>query len=123
MTHDEMLALADDAERLAEAATPGPWEPGGPYPSVSVIYQVDAGTPGPYAEPPMWEPVCKIHDGSPDWQKPPLAAVNDAEFIAVSRTLVPQLTAALREAVAECERLRGELTQQAAGLPPGCQCD
>lgn len=61
----------------------------------------------------MYEPICSLHQAADFDKAPPTVSVNDAEFIARSRTLVPQLTAALREAAGEIERLRikaGELT-------------
>lgn len=39
---------------------PGPWERGGPYPAVSVIYESDPGCGYPEPEPPIYEAVAMI---------------------------------------------------------------
>lgn len=79
--------------------TPGPWEVGGPYPSVTVITMVDAGRDWPEPEPPQYEPVCYVHDGAPTYDKPPPpVALANARLIAAA----PDLLAA-------CIRLRDVL--------------
>ncbi len=71
--------------------TPGPWEVGGPYPSVSVIYCVDPGCGGPDAEPPFYEPICILGEPDAAHREQCLA---DASLIAAA----PDLLAALEHA-------------------------
>lgn len=87
MTPDELKQLCDKAERLANAATPGPWE--------------RIGTS-----------ICDWGDGTGTYSMEFLPNLfserqtDDAEFIAHARTAVPQLIAAVRELQAENEALR-----------------
>lgn len=57
--------------------TKGPWEVGGPYPGVSVIFMADAGYGGPDggAEPPRYEAIC-IVDGRTEGEQSPEALAN-----------------------------------------------
>jgi hypothetical protein len=92
MSEDEMLKLADEAERIASGATPGPWHIG-PY------YKCDVHSPHQrdgrdYV----------VHGNT--WSAVDRA---DAPFIAASRTLVPLLASALRQAVTENRELRQRL--------------
>lgn len=87
--------------RLAEAATPGDWEVGGPWPSVTVIVCVDGGSSGPDAEPPMYEPVAYLHQAVDYKKPPPPQAEADAAHIADARTALPE---ACRRLIA-CEPL------------------
>ena len=56
--------LAAVREAIARA-TPGPWQEGGPWPSISVIYQTAAGCAcGPDGgEPPEFDMVCSVWQG------------------------------------------------------------
>ena len=63
--------MSDLAQWIAAAretvgkATPGPWEEGGPWPSISVIRQIFAGSRcGPDGgEPPEYDMVCSVWQG------------------------------------------------------------
>lgn len=84
--------------------TPGPWIVGGPYPSVSVIRMVDAGSANPEnPEPPTYEPVAILHFGI-DGKAPPDQTKADAELIAAA----PDLLNALNEAVGLLRIFHGE---------------
>lgn len=89
MTSEELDAL----EALANAATPGPWDAG------TAFCCPDMGwVDGPNRMVcPVLEPAKRTHT----------LDANDAEFIARAREAVPALIAALREARAEVEMLRG----------------
>lgn len=86
MTPDEMLKLADEADKLAAEATPGPWHIG-PY------YKCDVHSPHQRVGRDF-----VVHGNT--WSAVDRA---DAPFIAASRTLVPQLAVALRDTVAKLQ--------------------
>lgn len=76
--------------------TPGPWEVGGPYPSVSVIVCIDAGCGWPNPEPSAYEAICILDqrtEGVPSEQ-----AVANAEFIVRACNAHEDLVAALKAA-------------------------
>ena len=97
----------DAIEARADAATDGPWvvkhEPAWEADNVQHPDVITVGAQ-------MWEgddepmTVCLV---STDYEDDPVDVLLDAEFIAHARTDVPALVAALREARAEVERLRG----------------
>ena len=91
MTPDEMLALADEAEALDEKATPGPWE--------WLLYPGVRDTREPILQAPH-DNVCDFGDSETYYPSNGNAPnTDDMMFIAESRSLVPRLAAALREAV------------------------
>jgi hypothetical protein len=74
---------------IVDSFTPGPWEVGGPYPSVTVIAMVDPGCGWPEPEPPQYEPICYVHDGAPGHDKPPPpVALANARLIAAAPDLL-----------------------------------
>ena len=88
--------LLTDLEALARRATALPWEPGGPYPSVSVIVCIDGGiASGPDAEPPAYDPVAWIYQAQPETYSdpPPEQAVADRNYIVAACNNVPRLVA------------------------------
>ncbi len=89
MTPDEMRALADEAEATAEGATPGPWVPG-TFPDT---VETDA----------LGVPFRTIAD---------LVEEVDVAFLIYSRSAVPQLAKALREAAEEIEQLRHQFARE-----------
>ena len=93
MMSEARMSREDEIKARLEKATKGPWEVGGPYPSLCVMVCVDSGSTHPeYAEPPHYEMVCKIYDSAPEylyecaWQ-----GKADADFIAHAREDVPYL--------------------------------
>lgn len=92
MTSAERLALADEAERRAEAATPGPW------------HRDDRGAFR--GEPDECTKGVGVVTASayPGQEGLVFASDADASFVAAARADVPALVAALREAEAERER-------------------
>jgi len=82
----EAMKLADEAEKLANAASEGPW----------TAHHMNALTSG-------WIVTC-FHKFGRAWK----VNEQDAAFIADARTRVPALCAALRELADENERLRLE---------------
>ena len=96
-------ARLDEIRRRCEAATPGPWLEGGPYPDCSVCIQTAPAISDPEAPgcgPAEWEPValiCPQRDALPC----PQAEANRA-FVAEARTDVPAL-------LAEVDALRAAL--------------
>jgi hypothetical protein len=93
MTPTPWLARLDELEALAEAATPGPWD----APSREAEYFADT--------------IIMLADTYENYQ-------NNCAFIAASRTAVPQLVAALREAMTALERVNAE-TQRGPLLTDG----
>ncbi len=92
MTDDELTTL----ERLAEAASPGPWE-------VSNAHGLCVSRPhGPHVRMMVVDLAPEVY--SPPWRGDPA----DAAFIAAARTALPAL-------IAECRRLRDDLSS-ARGL-------
>ena len=88
MTNDELLKLCEEAERLAGAATEGPWR----------VYHSESG------------PTIQVPSGwlallAWDYCGKGLPQKDNADFIAFSRTLVPRLAAALREMSAKNDGL------------------
>lgn len=61
----DLAARIASAREAAAKATPGPWEEGGPWPSISVIYQTDPGCSyGPDGgQPPEYDMVCSVWQG------------------------------------------------------------
>lgn len=52
------------AREAVAKATPGPWQEGGPWPSISVIYESEPGYYGPNGgEPPEYDAICSIWQG------------------------------------------------------------
>ncbi len=103
MTAPDPLALAEEAERLANAATPGPWVRASNAEEVILSRALpeweDDGTVA-------YETVATIADwGLTNWDA-------DATFIARARELVPALAAALRAAHEENARLREALEER-----------
>lgn len=96
----------DEARRLTEAATPGPWEACGDWAVTSPECNI-CGT----------QHLCSIHDGGRTSRRP---AIADAEFIAAARTLVPALISEieqLRELLAsygEPETTKADIRQEAS---------
>lgn len=74
-------------------ATPGPWEVGGPFPSVSVIHCVDGGAGFPNPEPPTYYAICIVHQAIEGEQ--PKQALVDARLIAAA----PELLEACKDAL------------------------
>lgn len=97
MTTDERLKLAAEAERLSAAATTGPW--------LNAGYDPKRGQEVVHGKHKF--PVCQVYGVALAFLKSGGGSMStDAAFIARSRTLVPALAAALREAEAEIERLK-----------------
>jgi hypothetical protein len=91
-----MLDL-DDWERLANTATPGPWEAG------TAMCCPDMGwVDGPKGK----GRVCPVHEAP---KRTHTLDANDAEFIAMARTAVPALIAEVRrlQSAAECDACGG----------------
>jgi hypothetical protein len=107
LTDEELQRLAE----LESKATPGPWELGGPFPTVTVITCVDVGRGWPDPEPPIYEPVAFTHQAI-DFDKPPPAnSVSDAEVIAAARNALPRLLAELtRRRTQQRDLTDGQLT-------------
>lgn len=106
-------------ERL-EKATDGPWEIGGPSPSVSVLVLVDGGHGFPEPEPPIWEPVCICHQ-SQDFKTIMPSAENDADFIAHARQDIPDLLDAFEEVIELIkDTLEGPPRSGISGEPMPC---
>jgi hypothetical protein len=98
-----------EQRKIIEAATrelpEAPWERGGPYPSVSVIAEIDPGSGWPDPTPPQCACVLMIHNCGDDFKTPPpQEALALANFIAASRTGYP-------DALDEVERLQGVLRE------------
>jgi hypothetical protein len=93
-----------EADReICEAALDGPWERGGPYPSVSVIVVVDPGSGWPDPTPAHCESIAMLHQ-SQEGTPPPVVIAN-ADFIAASRTRWP----IARQFAADAQALLTEL--------------
>ena len=92
---NETEKLIEEAERLSDAATPGPW--------CHNHYGVN-NWPGPDAPTRIME---LLHNQDDDGEQ----NYRDAEFIARARTMVPELAAAIRRAETE----RDEALKQSAG--------
>lgn len=81
--------MSADLKALCDAATPGPWEVGGPYPQVSVI-KVDHETYDASTNTADCYPVCIVTDKT---TRERCSDDPDAAFIAAARTAVPALLA------------------------------
>lgn len=93
----------DKAQRLCDAATPGPWHTFGP-PWFRDELGVLAGSPDPHTARFVADlsPMEALGDDAAHWAQNPA----DAEFIATARTLVPKLVAELRAYHKAIEALR-----------------
>lgn len=87
-------ALVARLRELLEKATPGPWEHGGPHPWVTVIVMTAPAYSGPDPEPPCYEPIAILHQGTTENPQ----ADADAELIVALRTHAPALLDALDQA-------------------------
>lgn len=96
MTPEEIAEI----ERLANAATPGPWE--SPTDGHAVIVE---GSRGKVGYPPSEGTIASLNDGEYIENH---SATQDAAFIAASRAAVPALCAALREAWKANDSVRNE---------------
>lgn len=89
MTHEEMRQIADDADRLANGATAGPWiyreELRASMSSIGNLRWIVAGIPNSVVEE-------ELHNQRAN-----------AAFIAACREMVPRLVAAVRSLVAEVD--------------------
>lgn len=101
----------DKWQNLADAATPGPWEVGGPHPGTSVIVETDPGGGSIYngtAYPPEYAAIAIIDqrkEGEPNAE-----ARAEAAFIATSRAAVPDLIAEVRRLQEENKALNHKLS-------------
>jgi len=99
--------------------TPGTWEVGGPWPTVTVVHCVDGGSGFPDPEPPIYEPICYTHQSCGDFKTPPPdTAIADARLISAA----PEMLKALK--IIPAEKL--ELLAQWLDLqdqPDEWQCD
>ena len=96
-----MSDLIERARMLAQAATPGPWHHGDRNPPnyfwggiISVRDDI------------MYKGECVLFEANPNF---PVEGEANAEFVAASRELVPQLCDALEQAQSEAARLREAL--------------
>lgn len=96
----------DRLQKLSDAASPGLWEIGGPWPSTSVIKCVDAGSMSHYdgPEPPTWEAVA-ILDNNREGEPVP-QSVADAAFIVAARAAIPTLIREIRTLHKERDNLK-----------------
>ena len=125
-----LAEVVEEGRRLAEAATPGPWEEGGPWPTVSVIYQTFAGWIGPEGgQPPEYDLVCIIwqgvdHTGRMVPEHPDRSRhLADAAFIAFARTALPRLLAVAEAAVEYRAAVEAESEARFNGYVPMALAD
>lgn len=110
--------MADLAAKIARArevlakATPGEWKEGGPWPSISVIYQTAAGYYGPDGgQPPEYDMVCSIwqgvdHTGRMVPEHPERARhLSDAALIVLAVNALPALLDVAEAAAAYQEEM------------------
>ena len=91
------LALAEEAERMANAATPGPWRAGRPD-MATIVDGVESKW--------IYDALGEYMAVASGWgERPWHEVIANAEFIARARELVPALAAALRAAHEENKRL------------------
>lgn len=114
---ESRIAEIEERERKATA---GPWEPGGPYPGVSVVVCVDAGSTDPEnASPPAYGAIAildQITEGEPNTQ-----ASRDAAFIAAARSDIPFLLAELKKARGALRKIAEEECAHPGRITgPGC---
>ena len=132
MTHDEALALAREAKRIADAATEGPWFGGymaqadSPAPlSPDEVGQYVAATIRLSAETSGHERFYFLRAQKPDGPADVCLTGNgptsleNAAFTAHARTAVPALAAAVEELVAEVRRIRTETVEECARVAEG----
>lgn len=98
MTPAELLKLCDEADAVAKDATPGPWF----VYADAVAMEIDSR----YVDPDTGQEMGSLYP-----EKVAEANDDDMAFIAAARTLVPDLAAALREAVAALDEARKEIEQ------------
>jgi hypothetical protein len=102
MSDDEMLKLADEAERIANGATEPPWYAN----DIAGTYLLQAGTD--------YGAMALDGRGDTDDENEPANVSSEQgrvnmEFCVYARTAVPQLASALRQAVTENRELRQRL--------------
>ena len=98
------LALAEEAERMANAATPGPWRAGRPD-MATIVDGVESKW--------IYDALGEYMAVASGWgERPWHEVIANAEFIARARELVPALAAALRAAHEENARLREALEER-----------
>jgi hypothetical protein len=102
-----------DLERLAKAATPGPWEVAGPWPTVHVGTS-DASKDDPDVGYRHFDPLCRMVDPTPTDD---VCAHTDAAFIAAANpTRILALLSAITAARTEAERAREVADAATKGL-------